>query len=215
MQIDIIRLCYFFSFFQIEGASDALAIVEELYTSKIINEALQLPLFHPKYAWTSKISTAVKHLAEHLYIAATQDGLNVAAQCVELLQKQILSPRRIQISRHHRAAGKRKLEKDKVLRKNVADWKRIRVSIRQAMIDLQALWEANKEDGLNQKQRSAGSVAMAGILFFGAPVGRPGEFVKLRVGDVKKLIEEDGWCLVIRAADHKTSSRACLCGQVL
>lgn len=193
----------FFSCFDIVGATDPLAVMVKLYRSRAFNEALQLPVMHPRFPHTLKMLQGVKTLADHLFILATQQGDRKAAECMTLIAKHLIAPKKPLLSKYKKARKLIKKEREKMLKRKLAKWSDVKEAVALAMVDIASIANAHQQRPITKFQKYAATVAMAGIVFLGAPAGRPGEWAALKLSDTHAMVAGDEDHLEM--AQHKTA----------
>lgn len=168
-----------------------------------MSEVLQLPILDPKFSWTWKIWTALKHLTDHLLIEADQDGHRNAARYTSLFQRQMVAPRSTLIIKHRKHAKEMKKDYHKKLRHRCSTPEEIKAAIKQAFIDIAALSAAHAAGGIGGALKWAATIRMVGALFLGAPIGRPGEMSRLTIDEARAFLATGNSAL--ERPEHKTA----------
>ena len=207
-------IAYLFSMLEFNGVDGAesqmvggdkasIGYLCKLYNTGIMSHLLSLPILCTRYAWTHKVLLALKHFCAHLEIVCGQQRITEGEKGLRLLTKDLLEPLAQQTSRARQA---RKVEKETLDSEGLQNFASVDVTkngIKDAMIDIWAIDQALRS-GITPSYDLVypATVAMVGIIFFGSPAGRPGEWASMQKQQVLDLISNKRCHIVVK--EHNT-----------
>ena len=204
-------LGYLWSMLEIDGPSSFSGVLVASYQDGTFSDLFDMPLLNPKYSWTRKIVQAIKHLCAHSAIDAAKRAWPNVERVIRLLQQDMIEPLLTSCNKEAKVRGDLKEAKDTEYLDKLPPINKFKEGIKEAMIHIWAIHRAFELEPWNpekpekpEKLLYPACLAMLGICFNNAPAGRPGEWARLTMGEMRKFIADpNAW--YIRCSKHKTS----------
>ena len=189
-----------------EGGNFSLpGMLIAMYQQKLFDELFRCDVVHPDYTWTRKISDALTAMCNYCALQLGMERYWNAKNVVLQMGKESLSDLKQRTSVQKKKAGRAKGRADAALIANFASPDKIKVAVKQAMVDLYNIKVNHAVEAMSTATKSAATIAMVGIIYLNGFAGRSGEWQRMLRSHVQSQIQIGANHLV--CSDHKTAKQ--------
>ena len=186
------------------GTVDFKAYLVALYKTNLLYAVMDYPLMDLKYGWARQIVFALEHFCKFGIYEATRMELPKTKWCIEQLLAETMQPWKNRAHEAKRFQSADKEEIDALRLEKLPPAEECKAAVRLAMCDLAIISKQAAESGsdLTTKEKVLANTALAGILAYGAFVGRSGEWHGMEREKVNSKMEKGDNKIV--CGKHKT-----------
>ena len=197
----------FFTMIEPHGAYNHIDGMVYMFKHNILSRIFQEQVTDAKYPWTKLMTCALKQFNEHLQIECIKHDppLIEAEKRIRVANDEVIEPvaARAAWAGHERSIHKE--NEDTARLEVMPTFDEFKGAVKEALVDMVALAKALREKlDLGFNMHHAATINMNGILFCGAPVGRPGEIARLELRYALEVIAKVQDHFVCQY--HKTSA---------